>query len=268
VIVLTSPDEIARIRANGAIVAEVLERLAGAVRPGVTTAELDRIADETIRAHPGAVPSFKGYNGFPAAICTSVNGEVVHGIPSPDRRLEEGDVVSVDVGVFRDGWHADAARTFAVGRIDPEARRLLETTEECLERAIAQVKPGRTLGDVASAVQEHAEAAGFHVVRELVGHGIGRQLHEDPQVPNFGTPGEGPRLRPGLVFAIEPMVNAGTAAVETLGDHWTIRTLDGSLSAHFEHTVAVTATGCEVLTAPAGAEAREEDGPRARIAGA
>jgi methionyl aminopeptidase len=262
VIVLKSPEEIARIRANGAIVAEVLERVGEAVRPGVTTAELDRIAEAAIRAHPGAVPSFKGYNGFPAAICTSVNGEVVHGIPSPDRRLEEGDVVSVDVGVLRDGWHADSARTFPVGRIDEEARRLLETTEACLDRAIAQVAPGRTLGDVAAAVQEHAEAAGFQVVRELVGHGIGRELHEDPQVPNFGTRGEGLRLRPGLVFAIEPMVNAGSASVETLGDHWTIRTRDGSLSAHFEHTVAVTNAGCEVLTLPADASRRE-----ARIAG-
>jgi methionyl aminopeptidase len=256
VIVLKSAGEIGRIEENGALLAEVLDLLEEAVRPGVSTAELDRLAEDAIRAR-GGVPSFKGYNGFPASICTSLNDEVVHGIPSPRRVLREGDLVSVDVGLFRKGYHADSARTFPVGEVDEVARRLLDVTRTCLEHGIAEVAPGRTLGDVGHAVQMHAEAAGFHVVRELVGHGIGTRLHEDPQVPNYGDPGEGLRLRVGMVLAIEPMVNVGTARVETLEDAWTIRTVDGSLSAHFEHTVAVTPAGCRVLTAGAPRPAAE-----------
>ncbi len=246
-IVLKSPADIAQIEDNGALLSEVLELLGDAVRPGATTADLDRLAEEAIRAR-GAAASFKGYNGYPASICTSINDEVVHGIPSTRRRLEEGDIVSVDVGVYRAGYHADSARTFPVGEVDAETRRLLRVTEECLRRGIAEVAPGRTLGDVGAAIQEYAEAAGFQVVRELVGHGIGSRLHEDPQVPNYGTRGEGLALRPGIVLAIEPMVNAGTARVETLEDTWTIRTFDGARSAHFEHTVAVTADGRRILT--------------------
>ncbi len=265
-IALRSAAEIARIEENGALLAEVLELLGEAVRPGVTTVELDRMAEAAIMAR-GGTPSFKGYNGFPASICTSINDEVVHGIPSPRRRLVAGDIVSLDVGFFRGGYHADSARTFAVGRIGETARRLLAVTEACLERGIAEVAPGRALGDVGHAIQAHAEAAGFHVVRELVGHGIGERLHEEPQVPNYGVPGEGLRLEPGMVLAIEPMVNVGTARVETLKDAWTIRTADGSLSAHFEHTVAVTGGGCRVLTAGArGAAAERHAVPAARRA--
>jgi methionyl aminopeptidase len=263
VIVLKSVVEIAQIEENGSLLAEVLELLAAAVRPGVTTADLDRIAESAIRTR-GGTPSFKGYNGFPASICTSINDEVVHGIPSPLRSLEAGDIVSLDVGFFRGGYHADAARTFPVGGVDETARRLLQVTEGCLEHGIAEVSPGHTLGDLGYAIQSHAEAAGFHVVRELVGHGIGERLHEDPQVPNYGVRGEGLRLRPGMVLAIEPMVNVGTSQIETLEDAWTIRTADGSLSAHFEHTVAVTADGCRVLTAGAGGVAA----PLPRLPGA
>jgi methionyl aminopeptidase len=248
-IVIKTTSEIAQIEENGALLAEVLDLIAEAVRPGVTTAELDRLAESAIRACGGS-PSFKGYNGFPASICASINDEVVHGIPTRRRKLEAGDIVSVDVGLLRGGYHADSARTFAVGEVSETARRLIQVTEACLEQGIAQVAPGRTLGDVGNAIQSHAEEAGFHVVRELVGHGIGTRLHEDPQVPNYGARGEGLTLRPGMVLAIEPMVNVGTARVETLDDAWTIRTLDGSLSAHFEHTVAVTGEGCRVLTAP------------------
>jgi methionyl aminopeptidase len=251
VIVIKSAAEVAQIQANGEVLAEVLELLGEAVQPGVTTADLDRLAEEAIRLWPGAVPSFKGYNGYPAAICASINDEVVHGIPSRGRRLNEGDIVSIDIGVFCGGYHADSAKTFPVGEVGAEARRLLSVTEACLYLGIAEVGPGKTLGDLASAIQGHAEEAGFSVVRELVGHGIGSRLHEDPQIPNFGVRGEGLKLRSGMVLAIEPMVNAGDARVETLDDDWTIRTVDGSLSAHFEHTVGVTDEGCRILTAPA-----------------
>lgn len=247
-IALKSAAEIGQIQSNGELLAEVLDLLEAAIGPGMTTADLDRLAEDAIRSWPGALPSFKGYNGFPASICTSINDEVVHGIPSPKRRLEEGDIVSVDVGVFRRGYHADGARTFPVGEVSETAERLLEVTEGSLRRGIAEVGPGKALGDVSAAIQAHAEQAGFSVVRELVGHGIGSRLHEDPQIPNYGRRGEGLKLRRGMVLAIEPMVNAGGARVETLEDAWTIRTVDGSLSAHFEHTVAVTRDGCRILT--------------------
>jgi len=255
VIVLKSASEIAQIHANGELLADVLERLGEAVQPGVTTADLNRLAEEEIRKWKGAVPSFKGYNGFPASICASINDEVVHGIPSEERRLEEGDIVSIDIGIFRRGYHADTAKTFPVGDVSPDAQRLLDITEASLYRGIAEVRAGKSFGDLGFAIQSCAERAGFNVVRELVGHGIGRRLHEDPQVPNYGMRGAGLVFRPGMVLAIEPMVNAGGAGVETLEDDWTIRTVDGSLSAHFEHTVAVTADGCRILTARAGSTA-------------
>jgi methionyl aminopeptidase len=248
VVTLKSALEIERMRASGRVVAEVLEVLGNRIRPGVTTAELDGLAESIIRAHRGARPAFKGYGGFPATICASINDEVVHGIPSKSRRLTEGDIVGIDVGVLLEGYHADAARTFPVGGVSPEAEDLLRVTQEALEAGIAAARPGGHLGDISAAIQEVVEAAGFSVVRELVGHGIGQHLHEDPQVPNFGNVGRGLSLDPGLVIAIEPMVNRGESGVRTLEDAWTIVTADGTLSAHFEHTVAITAIGPEVLT--------------------
>ncbi|MGH7589091.1 MAG: type I methionyl aminopeptidase [Gemmatimonadota bacterium] len=247
-VTLKSAREIERMRASGRIVAEVLEAMAGTVKPGVTTAELDELAEAIIRSHPGARPAFKGYGGFPASICASVNDEVVHGIPSRQRRLEPGDIIGIDVGVLLDGYHADAARTFAVGDVSQGARELLEVTRAALQAGIEAARPGGFLGDISSAIQRVAERSGFSVVRDLVGHGIGQHLHEDPQVPNFGTPGRGLALEPGLVIAIEPMVNFGSSTVRTLDDAWTIVTVDGTLSAHFEHTVAVMDEGPEILT--------------------
>ena len=247
-VTLKSPPEIERIRASGRVVAEVLEAMSERVRPGITTGELDAIAEEIIRSHAGARPAFKGYGGFPASICASVNEEVVHGIPSPDRALAEGDIIGIDVGVLMNGYHADAARTFPVGEPGEETGRLLETTRAALAAGIEAAQPGGRLGDISAAIQEVVEAAGFSVVRELVGHGIGQHLHEDPQVPNFGTAGRGLLLDEGLVIAIEPMVNVGDCRVRTLEDAWTIVTVDGGRSAHFEHTVAITAEGPEVLT--------------------
>ncbi|EKP94869.1 type I methionyl aminopeptidase [Thermaerobacter subterraneus] len=244
---LKSEREIRYMREAGRIVAAVLRELAAALRPGITTAELDRLAERLIR-EAGAEPAFKGYQGFPASICTSINDEVVHGIPSPHRVIREGDLVSIDVGARYHGYYGDSAATFAVGEASPEARRLLEVTRESLARGIAAARAGNRLGDIGYAVQEYVEAAGFSVVRDYAGHGIGRAMHEDPQVPNYGQPGTGLRLRPGLVIAIEPMVNAGGHAVRTDPDGWTVRTADGSLSAHFEHTVLITAGGPEVLT--------------------
>src|SRR5688572_16343187 len=236
------------MRASGRVVAEVLEALADRIRPGVTTAELDALAESIIRAHRGARPAFKGYGGFPATICASINDEVVHGIPSKTRRLVEGDIVGIDVGVLLEGYHADAARTFPVGAVSTDAEDLLRVTRDALEAGIAAARPSGHLGDISAAIQEVVEAAGFAVVRELVGHGIGQHLHEDPQVPNFGSVGRGLSLDPGLVIAIEPMVNRGDSGVRTLEDAWTIVTADGTLSAHFEHTVAITENGPEVLT--------------------
>lgn len=245
-IVLKSAAEIAAMRKAGRIVAECHARLREWVVPGVTTEELDAKVEALI-ASRGGIPSFKGYRGYPASTCISVNEEVVHGIPGP-RRLQEGDIVGIDIGVFLDGFHGDAAYTYAVGEIDAQAQRLLQVTEEALYKGIGAVRVGGRLSDVSHAIQSHVEAAGFSVVRQFVGHGIGRQMHEDPQVPNFGPPGRGIRMRPGLTLAIEPMVNAGGYEVKVLEDGWTVVTVDGKPSAHFEHTVALTEDGVEILT--------------------
>ncbi len=248
---LKGPDEIARMRAASLIVHDVLQEVLRAVAPGVTTAEIDRLAEARTRER-GARPAFKGYHGFPASICISVNDEVVHGIPSPARTLREGDIVGLDFGVCHDGYFGDSAYSVAVGRVSEAALRLLETSREALARAISAAVEGNRLGDVGAAVQQLVESRGYSVVRDFVGHGIGRELHEPPQVPNFGMAGTGLRLRPGLVLAIEPMVNAGRPEVRTLDDGWTAVTADGSLSAHFEHTVAITENGPEILTLPGG----------------
>ena len=247
---LRDREEVEAIRAAAQVVASTLQLMRREVRAGVTTSELDRLAEEFIRSQGGR-PSFKGYRGFPASICSSVNDQVVHGIPGP-RELKDGDIVGIDVGVELEGYHGDAAWTFPVGEVSDEAKRLLQVTREALAMGIAQARPGGRIGDISHAVQSHVEAAGFSVVRELVGHGIGREMHEEPQVPNYGPPGRGPRLMVGQVLAIEPMVNIGGAEVVTGSDGWTIATRDGSLSAHFEHTVAVGATGPVILSDPDG----------------
>jgi len=249
VIHLKSAAEIDTIARAGAILAELYRRAPAEVRPGVTTAQLDRWAEDFIRSHRGAEPAFKGLYGFPATLCISVNHEVVHGIPSVRRVLKDGDVVSVDCGVKLEGFYADAAVTLPVGPIDPEVQALLDRTREALAAGIDQARPGRRLGDMGAAIQAVADAAGYGVVRELVGHGVGRQPHEEPQVPNFGTAGKGLKLLEGMVLAIEPMFNLGTAGVRTLPDRWTVVTADRKVSAHFEHTVAVTADGPRILTA-------------------
>ena len=246
-IIRKSPGEVDRMRRAGRITAAAIERVLEAVRPGVTTADLDRIAERTIRA-AGATPSFKGYRGFPATICTSVNEEIVHGIPGR-RRLADGDLLSLDVGAIWEGYHGDSAVSVFVGEPPSgEAEKLVRVTEEALEAGIAAMRPGARLSDISHAVEQVATGAGFSVVREYVGHGIGRSLHEDPPIPNFGPPGRGPELRPGLVVAVEPMVNLGGWETRLLGDGWTVVTADGALSAHFEHTIAVTDDGHEVLT--------------------
>lgn len=242
-----SPEEIVRLRAAGRVVAEVLAELRAAVAPGITTLELDRLAEEGARRR-GADPAFKGYHGYPASLCASVNDEVVHGIPSAARALHEGDVIGLDFGVVLDGFYGDAAITVPVGLVSEEARRLIDTTRAALAAAIEVARPDRRVGDLGAAVQRHVEASGFSVVLDFVGHGIGRRLHEPPQIPNFGTPGTGPRLRAGMALAIEPMVNAGGREVDTRDDGWTAYTVDGRLSAHFEHTVLVTENGPEILT--------------------
>lgn len=240
--------ELEKMKRSGHIVRQVLNAVKAVVAPGVSTMDLERIADEKIR-ELGAKPAFKGYFDYPCVLCTSVNNEIVHGIPSAKRVLQEGDIVSIDCGVVLDGYYGDAAITVPVGQtISPELKKLLDVTEMSLRKAIAEVKLGKTVGDVGAAVQEYVEANGFSVVREFVGHGIGTRLHEEPQVPNFGTRGHGPRLREGMVLAIEPMVNVGKAATRVLDDKWTAVTEDGSYSAHFEHTVAVTRNGPLVLT--------------------
>ncbi|MGH2732477.1 MAG: type I methionyl aminopeptidase [Actinomycetota bacterium] len=245
-IVKKTPRQVQEMLAAGQVLAEVVEALHQAVVPGVRIKELDELAEALIRERGGR-PSFLGYRGFPGSICASPNDVVVHGIPD-GRRLVDGDIFSADVGLVLDGWHADTAATFAVGEIDPQARRLLEVTEAALEAGVRQCRPGNRLSDISHAVQTVVEEAGFSVVREFVGHGIGRQLHEDPAIPNFGPAGRGPALEPGMVFAIEPMVNLGDWGTRTLADGWTVVTADGSLSAHFEHTVAVTPVGPQVLT--------------------
>ncbi|MEZ5283304.1 MAG: type I methionyl aminopeptidase [Vicinamibacterales bacterium] len=241
-----SASEIERLARVNALVAQVLRELMGAVAPGVTTRDLDELAERRLR-EGGAVPAFKGYHGYPATICASVNEQVIHGIPG-DRPLEEGDILSIDLGAKLDGYFGDSAVTVPVGRVSPEAERLLTVTQGALEQAIGVVRPGARVHDIGAAVQQHVEAHGYSVVREFVGHGIGTALHEEPQIPNYGTPGRGSRLAAGMVLAIEPMVNVGKPAVKVLADGWTAVTKDNSLSAHFEHTVAVTETGCRVLT--------------------
>ncbi len=247
-ITVKSPREIEQMSRAGRIVAGTLALVASRAAPGVSTWELDRLAEEYIRSHDGASPSFKGLYGFPASLCTSINSEVVHGIPSKKRVLKDGDIVSVDVGVCIGGLHADSAVTATVGAIAPETARLLAATQRALAAGIAAARAGNHVGDIGFAVQRVAEGAGYSVVRELVGHGIGTQFHEEPQVPNFGTPHHGARLVPGMTIAIEPMVNVGGPEVRTLTDRWTVVTADGSLSAHFEHTVVITENGATVLT--------------------
>jgi methionyl aminopeptidase len=244
------PVEIDKIRKSASIVADALDLVGRILRPGMTTGELDAAVEEMIRAR-GATPSFKGYYGYPASICVSINEQVVHGIPG-DRVIKNGDVVSVDIGAYLDDYHGDGARTFAVGEVPESAKRLMRVTRECLDRGIEQARAGNRIGDISDAVQRHAEANGFGVVRQLVGHGIGRSLHEEPQVPNFGLPGQGPKIKAGMVLAIEPMINEGSYEVYTLADEWTVVTGDHKLSAHFEHTVAITDEGPVVLTVPNG----------------
>jgi methionyl aminopeptidase len=249
VIIYKSPDEIAKMREAGRIVAATMQRVVAAVTPGRTTADLDRVAEDFILARK-AVPSFKGYRGFPRTICTSLNHEIVHGIPSKRRKLEAGDLLSLDFGAIWEGFHADAALTVFVGGSPgtPEAEKLVRVTKDALEAGIQAVRPGARLSDIGAGIQHVAEGAGFSLVREYGGHGIGRSLHEDPFIQNYGPAGRGPELRPGLVIAVEPMVNLGASETRLLGDDWTVVTADGSLSAHFEHTIAVTEDGHEVLT--------------------
>jgi methionyl aminopeptidase len=256
-----SKKDLEKMRAAGRLAAQVREELRRMARAGVTTLQLDAAAERMIR-DAGAQPTFKGYHGYPYSICASVNEQVVHGFPS-DYELKDGDILSVDVGATLNGWVGDTATTVPVGEVSEELRKLLRVTEECLQRAIDQCWPGKHLGDIGWAVQEHAESHGYSVVREYVGHGIGRKMHEDPQVPNYGKPGTGARLRAGYVFAIEPMVNLGTHQTKTLKDGWTVVTIDGRPSAHVEHTVAITEEGPEVLTT---AGERADDAPRREAA--
>jgi methionyl aminopeptidase len=242
-----SAQELARMREAGQVLVAAVRLCREMTKAGVSTLEIDAEVEALI-LKAGAKPAFKGYRGFPATICASINEEVVHGIPAAHRRLKEGDIVGLDLGAIVDGYYADAAVTLPIGEVPPDVRRLLEVTRESLDLAIAQARPGQRLGDISAAVQGHVEAAGFGIVRAFVGHGIGRALHEDPQIPNFGEPGKGPILRPGMVLAIEPMVTMGHWGVRVLADRWTAVTEDGSLAAHFEDTVAVTESGPDVLT--------------------
>lgn len=245
-IILKSKAELEVMREAGRIVALTHQELAKAIKPGVTTKQLDELAETFIRSM-GAIPSFKGYGGFPGSICTSVNEELVHGIPG-NRTLQEGDIISLDIGAQFQGFHGDSAWTYPVGTISSENQRLLRVTEESLFKGLEQAKPGGRLSDISHAIQIHAETAGFTLVREYVGHGIGQNLHEDPQVPNYGPPNRGPQLKPGMVLAIEPMVNAGERYVRTLEDNWTVVTVDRKTCAHFEHTIAITEDGYEIFT--------------------
>jgi methionyl aminopeptidase len=244
---IKSKDEIALMRDAGRIVFEILEVLEQAVAPGVSTWDLDKLAEDLIHKK-GAKPAFKGYHGFPSCLCASVNHEVVHGIPKKHRKLVEGDLMKLDFGVIYKGYYGDSARTVPVGKVSDVAQSLVQATRESLYKGIEAMRPGNRLGDIGHAVQTHVEARGFSVVRDFVGHGIGKKLHEQPQVPNFGDPGTGMKLRPGMVLALEPMVNVGTHEVEVLDDDWTAVTLDGKLSAHFEHTIVVTEDGPDILT--------------------
>ncbi|WP_026369894.1 type I methionyl aminopeptidase [Kallotenue papyrolyticum] len=258
-VTLKTRQQIAKLRDAGRLVAETFAMLREHVVPGVTTADLDRLAEEFIRRH-GALPIYKGYGAqrgrggrvlrpaFPATLCTSVNDVICHGIPSPKQVLRAGDIVGVDVGVLLDGWVGDACYTYAVGQVAPETQRLLETAQRCLELGIAAAQPGAHLGDIGAAIQEYAEAQGFAVVREYTGHGVGRNLHEEPTVLHYGTRGSGMRLKPGMVFTIEPMINMGAPDTRLMEDQWTVRTADGSLSAQYEHTVAITEDGPQILT--------------------
>lgn len=246
-IILKSRQEIEKIHQACLVVADVLDAISAMIRPGMDTQSLDEFAEKRIVSR-GAQPAFKGYRGYPKTLCTSLNHQVVHGIPSKDVILKEGDILSVDVGAIVEGFYGDAARTFPVGGVAPDTRRLITVTEEALNRGIAEARPGNRLYDISAAVQDHAEAHGYSIVREFVGHGIGRNMHEDPQIPNFGSRGQGPKIKPGMVFAIEPMINKGGSGTLVLQDGWTAVTSDGSLSAHFEHTVAVTAEGPWILT--------------------
>jgi len=254
-IILKSQDELEKMYCAGQVVWEVLNELRGMAKPGVSTMDLEQAAEKRSAAR-GARPAFKGYLGYPCVLCASINEEVVHGIPSARRKLAEGDIISLDFGVALEGYYADAAVTVPVGRIAPETQRLLEVTRESLDRAIEQVRPGKRLSDISHAVESWTVQHGFSVVRDFVGHGIGTKMHEEPQLPNFGEPGRGPRLEAGMVLAIEPMVNAGSPEVEVKEDKWTAVTRDGRRSAHFEHTVAVTTNGPWILTRP-----REVSGP-------
>lgn len=247
-IVSKSREEIEIMREAGRIVAMTHQKLKTCIEPNITTKELDSIAEKIIREH-GATPSFKGYGGFPGSICVSVNEELVHGIPSK-RKLKDGDIISIDVGACYKGYHGDSAWTYAVGSVSEENERLMKVTEESLYKGLAEAKPDVRLSNISHAIQVHVEEAGFSIVREYVGHGIGMGLHEDPQIPNFGPPNRGPRLKPGMVLAIEPMVNAGSRHVETLADNWTVVTQDKKNCAHYEHTIAITDSGYEILTLP------------------
>ncbi|MFC0477029.1 type I methionyl aminopeptidase [Robertmurraya beringensis] len=245
-IICKTPREIEIMREAGRIVALTHQELKKHIVPGITTKELDKVAEAFIRKH-NAIPSFKGYNGFTGSICASVNEELVHGIPG-NRVLNNGDIISIDIGAEYNGYHGDSAWTYAVGSIDEETKRLLDVTEESLYKGLNEAKPGDRLSNISHAIQTYVEANGFSVVREYVGHGIGQDLHEDPQIPHYGPPNKGPRLKPGMVLAVEPMVNAGSRYVKTLADDWTVVTVDGRRCAHFEHTIAITETGFEILT--------------------
>ncbi|AJG92801.1 type I methionyl aminopeptidase [Bacillus tropicus] len=245
-IICKTPREIEIMREAGRIVALTHQELKQHITPGITTKELDQIAEKTIQKY-GAMPSFKGYNGFPGSICASVNEELVHGIPGK-RKLKEGDIISIDIGAKYNGYHGDSAWTYPVGNISESVQKLLDVTEKSLYLGLEQVKPGERLSNISHAVQTHAEENGFSIVREYVGHGIGQDLHEDPQIPHYGPPNRGPRLKPGMVICVEPMVNQGRRYVKTLSDDWTVVTVDGKWCAHFEHTIALTEAGYEILT--------------------
>ncbi|MBQ8396414.1 MAG: type I methionyl aminopeptidase [Oscillospiraceae bacterium] len=248
-IIIKTSNELTKMRKAGLITGGALVAAEKAIRPGMSTLELDKVIKNYIISH-GAKPSFLGYGGFPASACISVNDTVIHGIPTAGEKLKEGDIVSVDVVAYIDGYHGDSAKTFAVGEISREAKALMASTEESLYVAINMAKPGVRIGDISAAIQEYNEKRGYSVVREFVGHGVGANLHEDPEVPNFGRAGHGPRLMPGMVIAIEPMINAGRPHVKILNDGWTVKTNDKSLSAHFEHTIAITSSGAIILTQP------------------